>query len=110
MDLVTPRESPAKLRKKSAIRDNHEKNWIPHVCTIFDNCSVELLKARVLWASVAWAFNKYVTNALTHKGTKQETVVLLLDLLEFVAGVNRVTSLIPQRHAQTISNQCRQCD
>ena len=35
------------------------------------------------------AFNKYVMNALTRKGSKQE----LLDFLEFVAGVNRVTSL-----------------
>ena len=38
----TPRESPAKLRKKSTIRDAIEKNWIPHAYTRFDICSVEL--------------------------------------------------------------------
>ena len=45
----------------------------------------------------------YVTNALLRKGPKQEKVVLLLDPLEFVAGVNRVTSLCgDMRHLPTI--------
>ena len=82
----TPRE------KKSTIRGVNEKNWIPHAHTRFDNCSVELLKA--LFCGInGVAFNKYVMNALTRKGSKQEKVVLLLDLLEFVAGVHRVTRL-----------------
>ena len=38
-------------------------------------------------------------NALTRKGSKQE----LLDFLEFVAGVNRVTSLCgDMRHLPTL--------
>ena len=45
----TPRGSPAKMRKKSTIRDSNEKNWIPHAYTRFDNCSVELLKALFFW-------------------------------------------------------------
>ena len=97
----TPRASPAKLRKKSTIRDAIEKNCIPHAFTRFDNCIVELLKA-LHFGINGVAFNKYVMNALTRKGSKHRKVVLLLDSSEFVAGVNRVESLCgDMRHLPT---------
>ena len=90
------------MRKKSTIHDASEKNWIPHAHTRFDNWSVELLKA-LLFGINGMDFNKYVVDALIRKGSKQEKVVLLLGFLEFMIGVNRVTSLFGHmRHFPTL--------
>ena len=98
----TPCESPAKLRKKSNICDANEKNGSRTLARGTTTAVRSFFKALLVGISGV-VFNKYVMNALTRKVSKQETVVLLLDRLEFVAGVNRVTSLCgDMRHLPTL--------
>ena len=97
MDLG-PHVSFPQMRAKGAPFATPVRKHGSRTLTRFDNCSVELLM-ELLFGVDGVAFNKYVMNALTRKGSKQE----LLDLLEFVAGVNRVTSLCgDMRHLPTL--------